>query len=91
MRKLTEEQKRQRAEYRARLRARIRKLAFWDMVLSGATGTALLIWLAVYFREGRLQGAAASVWFWVGMAAGAVLLAFLVKKFVTSARVVRKI
>ena len=91
MRKLTEAEKQTRAELRTRLRARVRKLAFWDMVLSGLVGTALLIWLAVYFREGRLQGATVSVVFWLGLAGGVALLLFLAKKFLTSVKVVRKI
>ena len=91
MRKLTEEEKRVRAEHRARVRARVRKLAFLDMVLSGVAGAAFLIWLAVYLREGLLQGAVASAWFWVGFSAGVIILGYIVKRFVSSVRVVRKI
>jgi len=91
MRKLTEEEKRLRAEHRARIRARIHKLAFWDMVLSGVVGAAFLVWLAVYFREGKLQGAMTSVWFWIGIAAGVTILAYIVRKFMVSVRVVRNI
>jgi hypothetical protein len=91
MSKLTEAEKQQRAEQRARIRERVHKLAFWDMLLSGLLGVAFLIWLAVYFREGRLQGAVESAWFWVGFAAGVAILAYLVRKFMKSVKVVRNI
>lgn len=91
MRKLTEEQRQARAEYRARWRALMKQLAVWDLILSGLAGAALVIWLAVYVREGSLQGADVSVVFWAGLAAGLAILTFLARKFYRSIKMVRKI
>lgn len=87
---LTDVQREILRERRFQLKARLRQLAVWDMVLSGALATALLIWLIVYGREAILQGAVGSTLFWVGMAAGVILFGVLVKKLVTSAKMVRK-
>jgi hypothetical protein len=90
MKELTDQQREILRERRVQLKSRLRQLAVWDMVLSGGVATALVIWLAVYVREALLQGAVGSVWFWVGMTAGIVLLGILVHKIVSSSKVARK-
>ena len=88
--KMTEAEKKARAARRAQAKSTERTLATWDTVLSGLLAVLLLIWLFVYGREGVLQGAIGSVWFWIGMVAGLTLLGVLVKKLVSSIKVVRK-
>lgn len=90
MKKLTEAEKKARAERRAQAKSTERTLATWDIVLSGLLAVLLLIWLFVYGREGVLQGAIDSVWFWIGMVAGLLLLGVLVKKLAVAFKVVRK-
>lgn len=88
MKKLTEAEKKARAERRAKAKLTDRTLAHWDIVLSGLLAVLLLIWLFVYGREGILQGAIDSVWFWVGMVAGVTLLGVLARKLVAAVRAV---
>ncbi len=91
MTKMSESEKQIRAEQRALNRTTGRRLAQWDTVLSGVLSVGLLVWLSVYVREGNLQGALGSAVFWFGLAAGIAILAFLIRKFLKSAQVVRKI
>lgn len=90
MKKLTEAEKKAKAERRAAAKSTERTLAIWDIILSGVLAVLLLIWLFVYGREGVLQGAIGSVWFWTGMVAGLVLLGVLARKLMSSAKVARK-
>lgn len=91
MSKLTDAEKRARAEQRALTRSTGRRLAQWDTVLSGVLSVGLLVWLSVYVREGNLQGALGSAFFWIGLVIGAIIFAILVRKFFKSARVARKV
>ena len=90
MKGLNDQQREILREHRVLLKSRLRQLAVWDMILSAGVATALIIWLAVYVREAMLQGAVRSAWFWIGTAAGIVLLAVLVRKIFTASKVVRK-
>lgn len=90
MTKLTEAEKRMRAEQRTKLQATNYLLARWDTVLSGLASVGLLVWLAVYVREGSLQGALRSVGFWLALGAGLIILAVLIRRFIMSAKVARR-
>ncbi len=90
MKKMTDAEKQVRAEHRTRFQATSRRLAQLDTLLSGLLAVSLIIWLAVYVREGNLQNALGSVEFWLGFLLGAAILVFLVRKFFISAKVARK-
>lgn len=90
MAKLTETEKRLRAEQRSRSRVTYKRLARWDTVLSGLASVGLLIWLAVYVREGSLQGALSSIGFWLALSAGLIILVVLIRRFFLSAKVARR-
>ncbi len=91
MRKLTEIEKQANAEQRQKAQATAQRLAWWNAMLSSLLAVGMIVWLSVYVREASLQGAFGSNLFWLGLVTGLGILAYLIKKFFTAAKVARKL